>query len=153
MLEQISIINIRIFMPNIPVPVPVLHMLMFVLPPLLPDLFNLFSICLNTLLNRPITFLNKISLQQQPQQTRFVLQPPRLILREPQQRAQQLREQQLREQQQRDSQQQREPQIDPRRQFERQNDEDNRREQLREDDQRRQRESRLEKQHRRRNYE
>ncbi|EFX84497.1 hypothetical protein DAPPUDRAFT_238866 [Daphnia pulex] len=46
------------FMPNIPVPV--LHRLMFVLPPLLPDLFNLFSISLNTLLNRPITFLNKI---------------------------------------------------------------------------------------------
>lgn len=44
---------------------------------------------------------NVNSLQQQ---TRFVLQPPRLILRE--------------------------PQIDPRRQFERQNDEENRREQL-----------------------
>ncbi|XP_046445153.1 activating signal cointegrator 1 complex subunit 2 homolog [Daphnia pulex] len=86
---------------------------------------------------------NLYSLQQQPQQTRFVLQPPRLILREPQ----------LREQQQRDSQQQREPQIDPRHQFERQNDEDNRREQLREEHQRRQRESRLDIQHRRRNYE
>jgi hypothetical protein len=65
---------------------------------------------------------NRSSLQQQPQQTRCVLQPTRLILREPQQ--QRVQNQQQEQQQQLGPQQQREPQIDPRRRFEHQNDQD-----------------------------